>query len=450
MLPSLLTFPARVPRAALLVVLLSLTGCWWDDDDRRPVHGGPDTGTPVDPAPDADLAVVVPAPDYWPTAGWAEAAADQHGFVVDAFAALAEEAAAEMPFYTSLLVVKNGYLVHESYQDEAAPPEGEETPEQRFIRLQDERRHVWSVSKSVNALTAALALSRGDIASLDVRVADHFDATETGITGMDDARLDMTYRHVLQMRSGLAWNEDAWLLSFTRDPLFTAFGKPACGAAPDRLFCSILQQQLAYAPGSTWNYSTYDSYLAAAFFRRLTGLSLHDYAATHLFSVLGMGEDATTWQTLAPLAGTTFGGGLLNIRSRDLARLGLLVLHNGQWEGSEVIAPGHMQAMLATQGAGLEAAFGDDDVPLDDAEPAFVGYGQQWWRRSGSLSEGLPVILARGLHGQRLYVVRAHNLVVVLTSNSNSADAADRAARYAAIDQFVQQRILGRLAPATP
>ncbi|MFN3587262.1 MAG: serine hydrolase domain-containing protein [Moraxellaceae bacterium] len=426
-------------------LLMALLACGGGGGGGGGSGGG--GGGPVDPPPaepDADLAIVVSAPDYWPTAEWSAGNPDLLGFQSGALAALADEAAADMPFYTSLMIVKNGHVVHESYQDEGDPPYEGEPEEDRFARLQSATRHVWSVSKSVTALAVALALSRGDLVGLEMRVGDVFDASETGLAE-DDARNAITLRDALQMRSGLAWNENAWLLSLTRDPIFTSLSKPACAAVPDRVLCSVLQQPLVYTPGTTWNYSTYDSYLVAAFFERATGMTLHDYAATYLFAPLGMGEGATTWANM-PLGATTHGGGLLFIRTPDLARLGQLVLHNGQWEGEPLIAPEQMQAILATQGDGVQAAFGEDEEPLATAAPAFLGYGQQWWRRTTNLTTGTPVILARGLLGQRLYVFREHNLVIALTSAEGELTAEEKAARYAAIDAFVAGKILARLA----
>ncbi|MDP2228365.1 MAG: serine hydrolase, partial [Moraxellaceae bacterium] len=347
-----LSLRAPAVRVLLLASLLSLTSCWWDDD--KPVTTS--TEAVVDSVVDADLAIAVAAPEYWPTAGWEEAAPELHGFPADAFDSLAADAQADLPYYTSMLVIKDGYLLHESYFDGTPPLEDEAQEAERINQLRDKKHHVYSISKSVTSMTFGVAWTRGDITRLDVTAGDTFSATETGAMSVSDPRLDITPMHALQMRSGLAWNENAWLDDENKSPINVAFSDVTCTGSPNPLLCAILQQSSAYAPGTTWNYSTYDTYLAAAFFTKMTGQSVREYAQQNLFNTLGIEQENIFWPGV-PTPAYTFGGGFLHIRSRDLAKLGMLMLQNGKWDGMQLISPEWMNMSLSAQGAGTLAAF---------------------------------------------------------------------------------------------
>lgn len=390
------------------------------------------------------------APDYWPTAAWQAATPESRGFISGSLDALADEAATTLPYYTSLLVIKDGYIVHESYNNGS-----DDTT----------RHHVWSVTKSVTSLTLGRARTLGDLAIpagitdksdvLDLTVADVFPTAAISSLAADDERRDISLRHTLQMRSGLAWNESAWLLNELagKDPLLLAITEPSpnCSSAGTAiLLCSILQRPLVYEPGSTWNYDTYTAYLISGFFTGITGESLNSYASTNLFTPLGITFDAATdWPNLP--APYTFGGGLLEMRSRDLAKLGMLVLYNGQWDGQQLISQQWMDMSLQAQGPGKKAAF--DEItgePFDEegkpkTTDANIRYGMQWWLSSTPAMDSDDVITAIGLYGQVMAIKKENGLIIVLTcDDATEAEARDR---YDEISQFITTHIINKLAP---
>lgn len=369
-------------------------------------------------------------PDYWPTAEWQIATPESRGFPAGALASLETDAASDLPFHTSLLVIKDGYLVHESYHDT-----GSETGNDK-----NTLHNVWSITKSVTSMILGRAWTKGDLDNIDIRAGDLFSDSSMGGLVHDDPRKDITLRHALQMRSGLAWNENSWLLREEKgkDPLLNP--SPACLTAADMTLCSILQKPQAYEPGSVWNYSTYDSYLVSAFFKEITDQQLGNYANDNLFTPLGIDAANTYWPILSPLFNYTFGGGLLNIRSRDLAKLGMLILYEGQWDGQQLISKEWLDMSLAPQGNGLMARFGEDEEPVsaDELENQDIRYGMQWWRKTGPGMDGLDAITARGLGGQQMHIFREKGLIVLITSDSQELEGQDRST---AINNFVRDRI---------
>lgn len=409
-----------------LLLSLALAGCRHDDTPAATASGG---GTP--PA--------AIAPDYWPSEGWQTTTPEAQGFLPGAFATLATDAAAALPYHTSVMVIRNGWIVHESYHETANEPV-----------VNDSTRHVlYSVSKSVASLVVGRAWTRGDLDTLDASVADTLPAGVVATLPSGDARRGITLRHALQMRSGLRWNESAWLLSLNNPMIRAGAGlEPACPkngsetlAAGDSVLCAVLQQPVAWTPGTVWNYNTYDTYLVSAFFQHLTGERLGVYAGTHLFTPMGISFDpATDWQDV-PTPGTyTFGGAGLTLTTRDLGRIGLLALYNGEWDGSRLVSEEWMNLSLNAQGDGQVAAFDGGGNP-SGSTAAYIPYGLQWWRMTGPGFGGTPAITARGLGGQYIHAFRDKELVIVLT-----CDDAQFAGRDGAIQDFVQTHILDQLA----
>lgn len=393
--------------------------------------GGGGSSTPSEPG----LEPAPAAPAYWPTTDWSTDTPESRGFVAGAFDNLDADAATDIPFYTSLLVVKDGYLVHESYHDAGSSTNVDAST----------KHSVWSVTKSIVSLVVGSAVTQGDIDNLDIKVGDMFVPTDSFLVP-DDDRNDISLRNVLMMRSGLEWNENKWLMQdFSKDPLWG--GTPAvCSSSSVPLTCSILQRPLSYTPGTTWNYNTYDTHLVSAFFTAKTGQTIEDYGNTHLFNYLGINAGDLGWTTAAGTTPQTFGGGLLAIRSRDLIKIGELVLYNGVWDGQTLISPEWMTQGFTSQGNGDVATFGSDNKPSGSHHQA-INYAWQWWLRSGTDEAGLGAIVASGLGGQQMHIIRSKGLVVLVTSGfSTQSDLLDPT-RQDKVSQFIRTKILAKLNP---
>ncbi|MFZ5724369.1 MAG: serine hydrolase domain-containing protein [Pseudomonadota bacterium] len=404
----------------ILVAALLLSACHGDDDRKKRNAAAPPANDPA-------------APAYWPTTGWSTATPESQGFDNGAFDTLAADTAALMPQYTSLLVIKDGYLVFESYHS----PDGGTT-----VIDADTKQSLWSVTKSVMSMTFGTAWTRGDLlaADLDARIEDVF-PLQVGDLAADAGQRDITLRDTLQMRSGLRWNE-AW--DFTLEsPLF--YNDPACPDDDEVTVCTVLHRAQTYAPGTVWNYSTWDSYLAAGFFRQLTGTPLRDYAGTHLFAPLGIDYSAVDdWANWPTSSDYTFGGALLVLTSRDMARLGLLMLYDGQWDGARILSPEWLELSLTPIGYDDAALFDAGSTPVA-GEPAgsaetWIPYSFQWWHSADVGDMPGDTLSAHGLFGQWIYIDPARELVIVLTNAINGTPSP-----FTEIQAFVDSEILAKL-----
>jgi CubicO group peptidase (beta-lactamase class C family) len=230
----------------------------------------------------------------------------------------------------------------------------------------------WSAGKSFAGTLIGIAIDRGDIAGLDAPLGDFFPSWQ------GDGRGAITLRDLLEMRSGLRWNELA------DDPVFHA--------ATDDQLAATLARSLDHPPGTRWNYSSADSMLISGIIERATGRSAGAFAQEVLFGPIGMTAD---WWTDAE--GHTLTYCCVDTTPRDFARFGLLFARGGEWDGRQIVSREWVD----------EASHPLADVPF---------YALHWWTNvSGLMVNGAEVRLftARGLHDQNVYVFPELDLVVV-------------------------------------
>jgi CubicO group peptidase (beta-lactamase class C family) len=241
-----------------------------------------------------------------------------------------------------------------------------------------------SATKTVTSVVYGVAITRGDFkASLDTPALQYF--KESSVRNVDDRKRRMTLRDVLTMSAGLDWNEE---LPYD-DPGNTAIAMEAA----DDWVRYVIDRPMAHEPGTVFAYSSGVSELLAYIFLAETGQDIERYAEAHLFGPLGI--KSHHWKRTPKGLVDTEGG--LYLRAEDLAKIGLLYLHNGSWDGKVIIAPDWI-----TQS--LQARF--------DVGPRWK-YGYQWWLRPHESSTRMD-FAARGFGGQLLFVAPQQDIVLVV------------------------------------
>jgi CubicO group peptidase (beta-lactamase class C family) len=224
---------------------------------------------------------------------------------------------------------------------------------------------------------------------------------------------DITLRHLLMMRSGLEWSEQA-----SNDGLL---GDPATLLSQD-LTEGILSLPIAHPPGDAWNYSTADVQLVSAIVQQATGVSMKAFAAEHLFAPLNIQE--FEWQQLTN--STTVGGTLLRLTPRDMAKLGQLYLQQGRWAGQPVLPADWVSLTTAPQGLA-------DNVDW---------YGYLWWLRGrGYYDARSNALVAYGYGGQFIVVLPELDLIVVTTA-TYEVESGQASAQEQAVYEFIRDGVL--------
>ena len=164
----------------------------------------------------------------------------------------------------------------------------------------------------------------------------------------------------------------------------------------------LTYNSVLYKPGETFFYDSGLPHLMSAVIQKTSGLTLEEYAQHNLFSPLGITD--FSWQS-DPQGITTGNSGLI-LRPRDMAKLGYLYLHDGQWQGKQIVPAEWVQASTTKhmETKGLMNAAEDD------------GYGYFWWIDSfGGYS-------AHGYGGQYIFILPDLDMVVVFTGGLSDPD----------------------------
>lgn len=339
-----------------------------------------------------------PAGFPWPREDWrtvpaGEAARDPAA--LQALDALAfppgrDEAEQKGPQTHGLLIVKDGRIVYERYGAGFAA----DTP------------HIlWSATKSMLHAVYGAAVRDGLI-DIDRPVAERSPWIGEG------AKRRITYRHLLQMRSGIAFNE-----AYEFAPLRSSIIAMLYTRGRHDMARFAAAQPLAAEPGTRWAYKGGDSLILAAALRDLVGRKRYpDYPWTALFDRLGI--RSAVWERDG--AGTFVGSSYLYLTPRDLARLGLLYVMDGCWVGMRLLPEGWV-AFAGTLSPPLATPEGQ---PRRRADQGPASYGAHWWLNQPGPAPRRPMpaapedmLNASGHWGQDLFVLPREGLVIVRTAH---------------------------------
>jgi len=331
---------------------------------------------------------------------WTTSRPEAEGLDAGALNVLHQEFASGRHGYVDgLLVMRHGRLVFErSYvhdydrlfagQDQRRGPYNYYDPDWHPYYKRGGLHTLQSVSKSVTSALIGVALRRGEIPNVDVKVLPYF----AGFRAPVDARWSaLTLRDLLTMTAGIRWDETT--VTYT-DPRNSC---AAMEASPDWVQF-VLDQPIAEESGRVFNYNSGVTQLLAQVLRKATGRPPDDYAAEHLFGPLGI--RSFHWKRTPTRLPDAEGG--LYLTARDLARIGTLYLQDGVWERKRILPEGWVGESTAPRMVVSSQPGRDRD------------YGYQWW----SLPYGADrkrAFAAIGYGGQLLLVVPEHGLVAVLT-----------------------------------
>jgi CubicO group peptidase (beta-lactamase class C family) len=298
----------------------------------------------------------------WPTKAWEVSTPEQQGMDSSALARLIEAVGAYKQ--DSLTIVRHGKIVVDAYY---AP---------YVAGISHDLR---SVTKSIVSTLTAIELQQGILDSTDHPIIELF--PDKHILHVDDEKKAMTVQTLLDMTSGLEWTEKAYTPDETIMRMYRS---------PDRTQF-VLSQPMSSAPGSKFYYNSGNPYVLSALITRKTGQSAFDFAKKELFEPLGI--KSAKWGHVDG-QGVTDGEAGLSLSPHDMARIGYLYLHNGMWDGRQIIAPSWVERVR--QGS-VAASFG-------------FHYANLWW----SLPEK-DAYMARGRHSQLILVLPRLDIVAAMT-----------------------------------
>ena len=243
----------------------------------------------------------------------------------------------------------------------------------------------WSMAKSfTNALAGIMS---GD-GMVDIYAP-------TGIPEwQDDERAAITLNDLMQMQSGLEWNEDYGnrsdvnlMLHREKDMGLYALDKP-----------------LEHKPGTFWYYSSGSTNIVMRYLRGkfASDKEFLTYYRERLFAPLGIHNPVFE----PDMSGTPVGSSYLYITAREFASLGQLYLDDGVFQGQRILPEGWV------------------DYTVTPASDSKDGYGSFFWLNKDKYWPDIPedMFNCQGHDGQEIFIIPSKDLVVVVLGYSPKPD----------------------------
>lgn len=280
----------------------------------------------------------------------------------------------------SLLVSKNGKVVIEEYYNG---------------RTEDNLCDVQSLTKGLMSILLGIAIDKKYIKDVDEPIAKYFPSE---YENLDDAKKDITIRHLLNQTSGLSWKgyleHEAWLTS--ENPI-----------------SFVLDKALESMPGERYNYNSGATHLLSVIISRAYGNSSLEFANEYLFNDLNI--QSLDWQKRN--AGYYDGSGLgLKMKPTDLMKLGHLLENNGNWQGQQIVSVDWIEKLF------------------DEREKSSTEWGLRnsmhgfcWYKAE---INGTSVDYGMGYGGQFIMLIPESDLIIVATHNHDTPNGIEQQIKF--------------------
>lgn len=265
------------------------------------------------------------------------------------------------------MIVKNGYIIAEDYSNDFAP----------------QQKHAsFSIAKSFTSALIGIAIDKGYISSVEDKFSEYYE--ELNHDTIQQWKKDLKISHALTMTSGIDWTEEGIL---TNDLVQLA--------QSDDFVSYVINKPIKNEPGTVWSYNSGESMYLSGLINKTTGKSMLTFAKENLLSPIGIKDlDWTTDSKNQTLAGWG-----INATMHDFAKFGYLFLHNGNWDGTQIIS---------------DAWVTKSTSPFSNDYPF---YGYLWWLEEtfSETSVSLPdnIYMAIGAFGQYIIVIPSKDIVIV-------------------------------------
>lgn len=279
---------------------------------------------------------------------------------------------AERTFTDALVILKHGRIVHENYLNRATA---------------ETHLNSYSMGKTINSILAGIAIADGSLPSVDVPILDYM--PELDGTAYDG----LTLRNLLQMRTGVEWDDNFFAPGPSRDAHVGAF------VDNEIRYVSAAEKILERhgIPGQNFNYNSIEAALVGEIVSRATGMTVSEYLSERVWKPAGMERYGFYVLDGPPGTGKEFTVGAFDAVARDYARLGQMMLDDGMANGRRIL-PQQWVEESTTPGPG-----GSRDG---------LGYAYLWWTIAGTNAYTML-----GGEGQFVYVDPASETVIVKLSH---------------------------------
>ncbi len=312
--------------------------------------------------------------NYWPTEGWITKSPEEVQMNSTILSDFKEYATDQLLGINGLVIVKSGYLIFEEY----------------YKGWQVDFPHqLYSTTKSVTSALVGIAVDQG-LFTVDDYVLEFF--PEYNFSNVDSRKHNMTVEHLLNMQTGLDWNE------WTYDYFNSNNHYNHMLNSPDWVQYT-LDKPMATIPGTSFVYCGGASHLLQAIIDRTVNITTFQFAQQYLFQPLGISPGS--WGS-SP-SNVVCGAHDLHLTPRDMAKFGYLFMNNGSWDGRQVISKNWVMDSTRNKHTQVSSTNGNP-----------VNYGYQWWVQEETFD--YYMYYTSGLFGQRIHCFPELDLIFVTTS----------------------------------
>ena len=283
----------------------------------------------------------------------------------------------------SLMIVQHGKVLSANWMSEGR---------------EDEPHILNSISKTFTSTAVGFAIAEGKL-NLDDKVISFF--PDKLPAEVSDNLKEMTVRHLLTMNCG-----------HDTDPTRDVRGKTDTDWVKE-----FLAWPVEHKPGTFFCYNSVGTYMLSAIVQKVTGEKIVDYLWPRLFRPLGIVN--VRWEESPQ--GINTGGWGLYLKTEDLAKMGLLLLQDGKWQGKQILPEGWVKEASAAQVPSLPAGVRPEWLEKLKMTPKnsdwLQGYGYQMWRCRHN------AFRADGANGQYILVLPEKDAVIVVTAHLQDMQA---------------------------
>ncbi len=240
----------------------------------------------------------------------------------------------------------------------------------------DSRLLGWSMTKSILSTVYGVLQKQGKIVLKDKAPIAEW---------QNDDRKEITINNLLQMNSGLEWDEDYGSISDVTRMLYL----------DTDMTRSQIHKKAIHKPNEHWYYSSGTSNLLSGILRKKLGNDQEylDFPYREFIDKIGMHSMLIE----ADMAGNYVGSSYAWATVRDWAKFGLLYLHKGNWNGTRIFNEDWVDYVTTPS-------------PTSDGD-----YGGHFWLNAGGFYPDAPrdMFSANGFQGQRVFIIPSKDLVIV-------------------------------------
>lgn len=262
--------------------------------------------------------------------------------------------------------------------------------------------HTMSCTKSFTSACIGIAIDHGFIDNVNQSIFDYLPDHQHLKT---NNREYITIEHLLTMTSGLEWDE--WGASHGTSANDIDMLYFDC---EDPITC-VLENPWWAVPGQKFTYNGGGMVILGEILKNATNMNIDEFSMKYLFGPLNI--DTTFWTQYSN--GMYDAAGSLKITPRDMLKLGVTYLNDGEWNGKRIISSEWVEnsSKPYSNNSGII-------IPMEDSGKN--GYAYSWWTSELSNSGNkIKMFRAGGWGGQEIMVFPELNMVVVFTGGSYSS-----------------------------